>query len=51
MAHEMNTETNSAEKRSNCDATGSVIFVHIQCVTSFSKDSGCVVMISRREKM
>jgi hypothetical protein len=47
----MNTETTSAEKRSNCDATGSVIFVHIQYVTSFSKDCGCVVIISRREKI
>lgn len=50
MTYEVNNERISAENHSNYDAKSDVAFIHIQYVTSLTKDYVCVVAISGREK-
>jgi hypothetical protein len=50
MTYEINTEKDAENKR-NHDATSNEVSVHVQCVTSVTKDHGWVVKISSRRRM
>lgn len=48
MTYEANTETLPINIQTKCHATSNVFQVHVQHVTSLTKDYGCVVTISNR---
>jgi hypothetical protein len=51
MTYEKNTERLPIKIQTKCHATSNVLHMHVQYVTPLTKDYGCMVTVSNRQKM